>query len=159
MGKTIGGGLPVGAFGGRREYMEHVAPLGMCVSQGGTLSGNPLAMAAGYATLAPLTTSDYDALEQKGAALAAGLAADGVTVQRVGSMMTVFFGDGPFENLADVQRCDTEAFARWHRAMLERGVSLPPSQYEAFFVSLAHTEQDIEWIVDAHRQSLAEIAG
>ena len=137
--------------------MGHVAPLGMCVSQGGTLSGNPLAMAAGLATLAPLGEAQYEELERLGARLQAGLEADGVTVQRVGSMMTVFFGEGPLRNLEDVSRCDAERFARWHRLMLDRGVYLPPSQYEAFFVSLAHTDEDIDFIVDAHRDALAAL--
>jgi glutamate-1-semialdehyde 2,1-aminomutase len=153
MGKTIGGGLPVGAFGGSRTYMEHVAPLGMCVSQGGTLSGNPLAMAAGYGTLASLTPDDYAELEEKGRYLADGLARDGLAVQRVGSMMTVFMRDGPVRNLADAQACDTDRFARWHRAMLERGVYLPPSQFEAFFVSLAHTREDLDRVIAAHGEA------
>ncbi|MHC4939710.1 MAG: glutamate-1-semialdehyde 2,1-aminomutase [Planctomycetota bacterium] len=157
MGKTIGGGLPVGAFGGSEKFMSHVAPLGMCVSQGGTLSGNPLAMAAGLATLAPLGEAQYEELERLGARLQAGLEADGLTVQRVGSMMTVFFGEGPLRNLEDVSRCDADRFARWHGLMLDRGVYLPPSQYEAFFVSLAHTDEDIDFIVDAHRDALAAL--
>jgi len=155
MGKTIGGGLPVGAFGGSRTYMEHVAPLGMCVSQGGTLSGNPLAMEAGYQTLAPLGADHYADLEETGAYLADGLARKGLTVQRVGSMMTVFFRDQPVRNLADAQACDTERFARWHRAMLERGVYLPPSQFEAFFVSLAHTQRDLDQVIAAHDEALS----
>jgi glutamate-1-semialdehyde 2,1-aminomutase len=154
MGKTIGGGLPVGAFGGRRRYMEHVAPLGMCVSQGGTLSGNPLAMTAGYHTLAPLSHDAYHKLDALGEYLAEGLKTDGLTVQRVGSMMTVFFTDKPVRNLDDAQRCDTEKFARWHRAMLDKGVYLPPSQFEAFFVSLAHTEKDLDEVIAAHREVL-----
>jgi len=153
LGKTIGGGLPVGAFGGRRKWMENVAPLGMRVSQGGTLSGNPLAMAAGYYTLAPLTRADYATLEEKGRYLEEGLRGDGVTVQRVGSMMTVFFTDRPVRNLADAETCDTRRFARWHRAMLERGVYLPPSQFEAFFVSLAHTREDLDRVIAAHRDA------
>jgi len=155
MGKTIGGGLPVGAFGGSRAYMEHVAPLGMCVSQGGTLSGNPLAMVAGYQTLEPLGQEHYADLEEKGAYLADGLARGGLTVQRVGSMMTVFHCDRPVKNLADAQACDTERFARWHRAMLERGVYLPPSQFEAFFVSLAHTREDLDQVIAAHGEALS----
>jgi glutamate-1-semialdehyde 2,1-aminomutase len=155
MGKTIGGGLPVGAFGGSRAYMEHVAPLGMCVSQGGTLSGNPLAMVAGLQTLASLGPEHYTDLEEKGAYLADGLARDGLTVQRVGSMMTVFHRDRPVKNLADAQACDTERFARWHRAMLERGVYLPPSQFEAFFVSLAHTREDLDRVIAAHGEALS----
>ncbi|MHC4342612.1 MAG: glutamate-1-semialdehyde 2,1-aminomutase, partial [Planctomycetota bacterium] len=152
MGKTIGGGLPVGAFGGKREYMGQVAPLGMRVSQGGTLSGNPLAMAAGYQTVAPLTGKDYDALEKKGAHLAEGLleAPFPLTVQRVGSMMTVFFTGEPVRDLAGAQGCDARRFAKWHGAMLDRGVYLPPSQFEAFFVSLAHTSEDLDFVIDAH---------
>ena len=159
MGKTIGGGLPVGAFGGSHRFMGHVAPLGMCVSQGGTLSGNPLAMAAGLATLVPMGEPDYAELERLGARLEEGLGSvDGLlTVQRVGSMMTVFFGEGPMRNLEDVARCDSSRFARWHRLMLDHGVFLPPSQYEAFFVSLAHTDEDIEFIVDAHRDACAAL--
>jgi len=157
MGKTIGGGLPVGAFGGSAKYMGEVAPLGMCVSQGGTLSGNPLAMAAGLATLRPMGAAEYAELERLGARLEEGLRADGVTVQRVGSMMTVFFGDGPLRGLDDVSKCDAKRFAKWHRAMLDRGVYLPPSQYEAFFVSLAHTDEDVDAIVAAHRAALEEL--
>jgi len=150
MGKTIGGGMPVGAFGGSRRYMENVAPLGMCVSQGGTLSGNPLAMAAGFATLESVDAGQYAELERIGARLADGLAP--LNVQRVGSMMTVFFGDGAMRNIDDVAACDTDKFARWHRGMLERGVYLPPSQYEAFFVSLAHSDEDIDLVVAASRE-------
>jgi glutamate-1-semialdehyde 2,1-aminomutase len=157
MGKTIGGGLPVGAFGGRRTYMEHVAPLGMRVSQGGTLSGNPLAMAAGLATVGPLDAAAYAALEEKGRRLAEGLAHPSLTVQRVGSMMTVFFTAKPVRDLADAEACDTKRFARWHRAMLRRGVYLPPSQFEAFFVSLAHTPEDLDRVLAAHREALVEI--
>jgi glutamate-1-semialdehyde 2,1-aminomutase len=157
LGKTIGGGLPVGAFGGRRRFMEHVAPLGMRVSQGGTLSGNPLAMAAGFATVAPLDAAAYSELEEKGAYLARSLDHPSLTVQRVGSMMTVFFATRPVRNLADAQACDTARFARWHRAMLRRGVYLPPSQFEAFFVSLAHTRDDLDRVAAAHREALREI--
>jgi glutamate-1-semialdehyde 2,1-aminomutase len=160
MGKTIGGGLPVGAFGGARKYMEHVAPLGMCVSQGGTLSGNPLAMAAGLATLSPLVAADYAELERLGARLEAGLSGPVPRgcVQRVGSMMTLFFGEGPMQNVNDVAGCDAEKFAAWHRGMLDRGVYLPPSQYEAFFVSLAFTDDDIDQVIDAHRGAIAELS-
>jgi len=159
MGKTIGGGLPVGAFGGSLRYMENVAPLGMRVSQGGTLSGNPLAMAAGRATLEPLDNAAYDELERKGAQLEEGLRSVDLPlhVQRVGSMLTVFFGDGPLTNLEDVTRCDTDRFAKWHRGMLDRGVYLPPAQYEAFFVTLAHSDEDLQKIVAAHREVCASI--
>ncbi|HEX5137305.1 MAG TPA: glutamate-1-semialdehyde 2,1-aminomutase [Planctomycetota bacterium] len=157
MGKTIGGGLPVGAFGGKRRFMEHVAPLGMRVSQGGTLSGNPLAMEAGLATIGPLDEKAYEALEEKGRYLGEGLRHPSVTVQRVGSMMTVFFTTTPVRNLADAEACDTKRFARWHRAMLKRGVYLPPSQFEAFFVSLAHERADLDKVIAAHREALKEI--
>ncbi|MHC4953359.1 MAG: glutamate-1-semialdehyde 2,1-aminomutase [Planctomycetota bacterium] len=160
MGKTIGGGLPVGAFGGSLQYMNHVAPLGMCVSQGGTLSGNPLAMAAGLATLGPLDGAAYAELEARGALLEDGLSTVDLplVVQRVGSMMTVFFHEGPVKNLADAAACDADRFATWHRGMLERGVYLPPSQYEAFFVSLAHTEADINRVIAAHEEVCSELA-
>jgi glutamate-1-semialdehyde 2,1-aminomutase len=161
MGKTIGGGLPVGAFGGRRMYMDHVAPLGKCVSQGGTLSGNPLAMRAGYLTLSPLGREAYEELENMGAYLEQGLreSAVPVTIQRVGSMMTVFFTDQKqLTGLDDVSACDMDRFARWHRAMLDRGIYLPPSQYEAFFVSLAHTKEDLDKIIAAHDEATREIA-
>ena len=148
----------MGAFGGRRAFMEHVAPLGMRVSQGGTLSGNPLAMTAGWHTLRPLDAASYGDLERKGARLEEALRAPGLTVQRVGSMMTVFFTGRPVRDLAGAQACDTERFARWHRAMLERGVYLPPSQFEAFFVSLAHADADLDAVAAAHRDALKAIA-
>ncbi len=157
LGKILGGGLPVGAFGGSRRFMEHVSPLGMRVSQGGTLSGNPLAMAAGLATLGPIGDGEYEELESKGALLEAMLGGSGGRIQRVGSMMTLFFRDGPVTDLAGAERCDRERFARWHRAMLDRGVYLPPSQFEAFFVSLAHTREDLERVGDAHRAAMREI--
>ncbi len=157
LGKILGGGLPVGAFGGGRRWMEHVSPLGMRVSQGGTLSGNPLAMAAGLATLGPVDDEAYAALESKGGHLEAMLGGAGGLIQRVGSMMTLFFGDGPVTDLESARRCDTARFARWHRAMLDRGVYLPPSQFEAFFVSLAHTPADLEAVGAAHRAALREI--
>ncbi|MGQ0614595.1 MAG: glutamate-1-semialdehyde 2,1-aminomutase [Planctomycetaceae bacterium] len=160
LGKIIGGGLPVGAFGGSRRFMEQLSPLGMRVSQAGTLSGNPLAMAAGHATLAPLSAADYARLEELGAHLEEALAAvrAPLRVQRVGSMITLFFSEAPVSDLASASRCDTRAFARWHRAMLDRGVYLPPSQFEAFFVSLAHTAEDLEAIARAHRDALQAIS-
>jgi glutamate-1-semialdehyde 2,1-aminomutase len=159
LGKAIGGGLPVGAFGGRRKYMENLSPLGLRVSQAGTLSGNPLAMSAGHATIAPLRPADYARLEALGARLAEGLARAPfpVTVQRVASMMTVFFTGEPVTDLASASRCDTKRFARWHRAMLDRGVYLPPSQFEAFFLSLAHTEADVDAVVKAHESAVREL--
>ncbi|MEE8104397.1 MAG: glutamate-1-semialdehyde 2,1-aminomutase [Planctomycetota bacterium] len=161
LGKTIGGGLPVGAFGGSRKYMENISPLGMQVSQAGTLSGNPLAMAAGLATLHDLDASHYERLESLGARLEAGLkdAPFPVTVQRVGSMMTVFFTDATVRDLEGAMACDMDRFAQWHHAMLERGVYLPPSQYEAFFISLVHTEAEIDAVIAAHADACAEIQG
>ncbi|MCZ6786417.1 MAG: glutamate-1-semialdehyde 2,1-aminomutase [Planctomycetota bacterium] len=158
LGKTIGGGLPVGAFGGSRRYMENISPLGMQVSQAGTLSGNPLAMAGGLATLSALTSKDYEALENKGARLEGGLKHPSLRIQRVGSMMTVFFRSDPVTNLEDAQTCDTDRFARWHSHMLDRGVYLPPSQFEAFFVSLAHTDEDIDRVIDAHEAAKEAMA-
>ena len=149
LGKIIGGGLPVGAFGGRRDLMETVAPLGSTY-QAGTLSGNPLAMAAGAATLGVLSEpGTYERLEALADRVAASLrdaAAQGerpVTLNQVGAMMTLFFCDGPVASFADAKRADTEAFAAYHRHMLERGVYLAPSQFESAMVSLALTEDDL----------------
>jgi glutamate-1-semialdehyde 2,1-aminomutase len=151
LGKIIGGGLPVGAYGGRAEIMEMVAPLGP-VYQAGTLSGNPLAMAAGLATLRELKAHPeiYRQLEQRAATLAQGVVdaagKKGIPLcgQRVGSMLTWFFQPGPVADWEAAAKSDTQAFARFHRGMLERGVYLPPSQYEALFVSAAHSEEDIQ---------------
>jgi glutamate-1-semialdehyde 2,1-aminomutase len=148
-GKIIGGGLPVGAFGGRNEIMEMLAPLGP-VYQAGTLSGNPLAMAAGIAALRELNKpGTYEKLESAGAALEEGMRdaarAANIPVQfnRVGSMFCGYFTDQPVHNLADAMRSDRERFARYFHGMLERGVYLAPSQFEAGFISLAHTEEHI----------------
>ena len=150
LGKIIGGGLPVGAYGGRREIMEMVAPLGP-MYQAGTLSGNPLAVAAGMATLRELQRpGTYDRLEELTRRLADGL--KGVfaraevpsSINRVGSMLTGFFTAGPVETLAQVEASDTGAYGRYFHAMLDRGVYLAPSQFEAGFVSLAHTNDDID---------------
>ncbi len=162
LGKIVGGGLPVGAYGGSRELMANVAPLGPAY-QAGTLSGNPLAMAAGAATLDLLDEIAYARLEDLGARLEAGLVSAArsvglpVRVQRVASLMTLFFTDQPVENEDDAKTSDRERFAAFHRAMLGRGVLLPPSQFECFFLSLAHTDADIDEIVDAARMSLKEI--
>ncbi len=165
LGKVIGGGLPVGAYGGSRTLMERMAPVGP-VYQAGTLSGNPLAMASGIATLDALAHIEgaYARLEELGARLAAGLervaAEAGVTlsVARVGSMLTPFFRDGLPRNYAQARECDTAAFARFHAAMLDRGVLLPPSQFETWFVSLAHDEAAIDATIDAARAALSEVA-
>ncbi len=164
LGKIIGGGLPVGAYGGRRDLMEQMAPLGP-VYQAGTLAGNPLAMAAGIATLQILRQpGSYDRLEALGSRLEAGLrdaatqAGVPVTVNRVGSILTGFFVEGPVRNYADAVKADTASYARFHRAMLDRGVYLAPSQFEAAFVSLAHSDDDIGRTIDAASESLCEVA-
>ncbi|GAB4247922.1 MAG: glutamate-1-semialdehyde 2,1-aminomutase [Thermoleophilia bacterium] len=163
LGKVIGGGLPVGAFGGRREIMEKVAPAGN-IYQAGTLSGNPLAMAAGIATLDVLAGGDaYAVLEGRGARLQEGLEAAAraagvpVCVQRVGAMLTVFFTAGPVTDFATAKRSDTERYGAFFRGMLERGIYLAPSQFEAAFLSVAHTEDDIDQTVAAAAAVLAEL--
>ena len=162
-GKVIGGGLPVGAFGGRAEVMDRIAPAGP-VYQAGTLSGNPMAMAAGRATLERLEPSGYQRLEELSARLAEGLAAQaraaGVPVQvnRVGSMLTVFFSAEPVLDAASARKSDTQRFGRWYHAMLEGGVYLPPSQFEAAFVSLAHTPDDVEETIRAAGPAFAAAA-
>ncbi len=161
LGKVIGGGLPVGAYGGRREVMEVVAPLGP-MYQAGTLSGNPLAVAAGIAALKALKQpGTYQRLETLAESLASGLtrvaqeAEVPATVNRVGSMMTSFFRAGPVDSYSDVQGADAQAYGRFLHAMLERGVYLAPSQFEAAFVSIAHTEEDIQATLEAAREALA----
>jgi glutamate-1-semialdehyde 2,1-aminomutase len=162
-GKVIGGGLPVGAYGGSRALMALVAPLGPAY-QAGTLSGNPLAMAAGLATLARLDDGAYDRLEALGARLetrlvaAAAGASIAARVQRIGSLLTLFFTDSPVASERDTVRADRARFARFHRGMRERGVLLPPSQLECWFLSLAHDESDIDAIGDAADTVLKEIA-
>jgi glutamate-1-semialdehyde 2,1-aminomutase len=115
-------------------------------------------MAGGLATLAPLTSKDYETLEEKGAKLEAGLRHKSLRVQRVGSMMTVFFRSEPVTNLEDAQGCEPDRFARWHKQMLDRGVYLPPSQFEAFFVSLAHTDEDLDHVINAHEAAKEAMA-
>ena len=164
LGKIIGGGLPVGAYGGRRDLMQQVAPVGG-VYQAGTLSGNPLAVAAGLATVRALRQGDpYAKLESLGAALEQGLraAADktGVplTVNRVGSMLTAFFSGGPVTDYASAKHADTTRYARYFHAMLTRGIALAPSQFEAAFVSLAHSSEDIAAAARAATEALAALA-
>jgi glutamate-1-semialdehyde 2,1-aminomutase len=160
LGKVIGGGLPAAAYGARAPIMNQVSPVGP-IYQAGTLSGNPLAMAAGLATLQILRDeSPYDRMEALSARLAEGLdraATDaGVphVVQRVGSMLTLFFHDGPVLDYDDARRSDTKLFARFFWEMLARGVYLPCSQFEAAFVSAAHTEGDIDQTIAAAREAL-----
>lgn len=163
MGKIIGGGLPVGAYGGPSEIMDLVAPLGP-VYQAGTLSGNPLAMAAGLATLRHLKEHKkeiYPLLDKLSGELAAGVALAakeaGVPIcyNRVGSMFTWFFGPCPVTDWNSAAKSDTEAFGRFFRAMLDNGVYLPPSQFEAAFLSAAHTEEDIQQTITAAKQAFA----
>lgn len=146
-GKIIGGGLPVGAFGGRAEIMDYLAPLGP-VYQAGTLSGNPLAMAAGIAALEELSNGDvYARLEELGAQLEAGMkeaAKAAVQFKRMGSMFCGYFTDQPVNNLADAMQSDRARFAKYFHGMLEEGVYLAPSQFEAGFISAAHTAEDID---------------
>jgi len=152
LGKIIGGGLPMAAYGGRADIMKKVAPLGP-VYQAGTLSGNPLAVAAGLAMLRYLMAHPevYDILEARAAQLTA-VRHPGITVNRVGSMFTFFFCDGPVTDWESAKKCDTARFAKFFRFLLERGVYLAPSQFEAGFVSAAHTAQDVQATVDAAQE-------
>ncbi len=154
LGKIIGGGMPIGAYGGRRELMDLVAPAGP-VYQAGTLSGHPITMAAGTATLRQLSDASYDALEAAGSRLEAGLrdaaAAAGrqVAIQRVGSLLTVFFRATAPRTTDEAMDADRAAYARFFGQMLERGVLLPPSQFEAWFLSLAHDDEVVDRAVAA----------
>ena len=163
MGKIIGGGLPVAAYGGKRHIMERVAPLGP-VYQAGTLSGNPLAMRAGLATLPKLEAPGfYGAVNGRTQRLAEGLRSalkeTGVAgqVNVAGSLLTLFFCEQPVRNYDDAKKSDTQKFGKFFQEMLERGIFLPPSQYEALFVSAAHTDADIDRTIAAARASLAAL--
>jgi glutamate-1-semialdehyde 2,1-aminomutase len=160
LGKIIGGGLPVAAYGGRRDLMDRVAPLGP-VYQAGTLSGNPLAMSAGIASLDLLAAPGfYETLEMRSKRLGDGIAVAlretraAATAVRVGSLLTLFFSGDPVTDYAAAKTCDTKRFAEFFRGMLQRGVFLAPSQFEAMFVSAAHTDQDIDRTIAAFRESL-----
>lgn len=164
MGKVIGGGLPAGAVGGRAELMQLLAPAGE-VYQAGTLSGNPLAVAAGLATLAMLDDSAYVRLavitEQLAGAVreaATAVGAHPVQVVSMPGLLTVFFSEAPVSDLAGAQACDLEAYAGWCRALLSRGVYAPPSQFEAWFPSLAHTDEQLELTIAACTAAFEEIA-
>ncbi|MGB6460335.1 MAG: glutamate-1-semialdehyde 2,1-aminomutase [Candidatus Acidiferrum sp.] len=164
LGKIIGGGLPVAAYGGAAEIMDHVAPLGT-VYQAGTLAGNPLAMCAGLATLEQLKRPGiYENVDEQARQLATGLreglAETGVAgqVNAAGSLSTLFFTAGPVRNYADAKRSDTKRYARFFREMLNRGIFLAPSQFEAAFVSAAHTSENITRTIAAARDSLKAIA-
>lgn len=151
-GKIIGGGMPVGAYGGSRSLMEHVSPVGP-VYQAGTLSGNPVAMAAGLAMLRQLEGNRalYEGIEAKAARLAAGLreAIPGVTVNQIGSLLCVFFTEGPVRTYADARRSDTARYGRYFRHMLDRGIYLAPAQFEAMFLGTCHTDEDVERTIEA----------
>jgi len=163
LGKILGGGLPVGAYGGRADLMAQVAPDGP-VYQAGTLSGNPLAMAAGKAMLDALTPSVYAKLEKTAADLERGMrrvaedlgVADRVTINRIGSILTPFFAAGPIENFDDAKGCDLDAFRRWFHAMRREGVFVAPAQFEAMFVSTMHGPREIAATLKAHRAALRE---
>ena len=164
LGKIVGGGMPVGAYGGRRDLMELVAPSGP-VYQAGTLSGHPLAMAAGAATLRLLTPEVYAGLETTGAALEAGLAAAaagagaGVGITRVGSLLTVFFRDGAPTNAAEAFESDRDAYTRFFGALLDAGVLIAPSPFEAWFLSTAHGPAELDLTLAATRTAFAAAAG
>jgi glutamate-1-semialdehyde 2,1-aminomutase len=147
LGKIVGGGLPLAAFGGRAEIMERLAPIGD-VYQAGTLSGNPLATAAGLAVLERLDDSVYEELERRGARLEAGLAPHG-RVQRVGAMATLFMTDRPVRDFDEARRCDTDRYAELFRHLLAHGIYVAPSQFEALFVSLAHGDEEIDRTIEA----------
>ena len=165
LGKIIGGGLPVAAYGGRRDLMDRVAPLGP-VYQAGTLSGNPLAMSAGIASLDLLAAPGfYEALDARAKRLGDGIAAAigetgaPATAVRAGSLLTLFFSREPVNDYAAAKKCDTQRFAEFFRGMLDRGVFLAPSQFEALFVSAAHSDADIDRTLSACRESLAAVTG
>ena len=156
LGKVIGGGLPAAAYAGPRELMERIAPAGD-VYQAGTLSGNPLATAAGIATLRLLDSAAYERLERITAMLAEGLVELGLSVSWVTGLLTAFFRDGIPRDLDEVKGCDFDRHASFCRAMLDRGIYLPPSQYEAWFPSLAHTEEHVGRTLEAARDALASL--
>lgn len=164
LGKIVGGGLPVGVYGGRADIMSNLAPLGP-VYQAGTLSGNPLAMAAGLATLELIDTEKtYSRLDRAGKMLAEGLleaagkAGLNIILNRVGSMFTVFFTSGPVTDYRSASKSDTAMFSRFFRAMQKRGVLLPPSQFEAWFISTAHDDEALELTVSAAHEAFKECA-
>lgn len=161
-GKVIGGGLPVGAYGGKREIMEHMAPVGP-IYQAGTLSGNPLAMTAGYETLSLMTEESYAELEKKGAYLEQGIRANAekhripYTINRVGSMVGFFFNAGPVQNFEQASASDLKRFARYFQLMAEHGVYIPPSQYEGMFISIVHTQEDLDRTIAANDLALEKL--
>lgn len=164
LGKVIGGGLPVGAYGGKREIMEKIAPAGP-VYQAGTLSGNPLAMTAGYETLSRLTPEDYDEFNRKADMLEKGYKEAAakydipLVVNRRGSMIGFFFTNEEVVDYDSVQTCDLDLFAAYYREMIQQGVFMPPSQFEGLFLSTAHTDEDIQKTIEAAEKAFAKIRG
>ncbi|MGF2097438.1 glutamate-1-semialdehyde 2,1-aminomutase [Mammaliicoccus lentus] len=162
LGKVIGGGLPVGAFGGRRDIMEQIAPVGT-VYQAGTLSGNPLAMTSGYATLTQLTEESYEYFNELGDLLEEGLKNVfskynvPITVNRAGSMIGYFLNEGPVTNFDEANKSDLELFSNMYREMAKEGVFLPPSQFEGTFLSTSHMKEDIEKTIQAFDNALSRI--
>ncbi|WP_086427593.1 glutamate-1-semialdehyde 2,1-aminomutase [Staphylococcus cornubiensis] len=162
LGKVIGGGLPVGAFGGRKEIMDHIAPSGD-IYQAGTLSGNPLAMTSGYMTLSQLTPESYEYFNELGDMLEQGLTEIfgkhqvPLTVNRAGSMIGFFLNEGPVTNFKEANRSDLEMFSQLYRELAEQGIFLPPSQFEGMFLSTAHTKEDIEKTLNAFDVALERI--
>ncbi|WP_404952519.1 glutamate-1-semialdehyde 2,1-aminomutase [Staphylococcus pseudintermedius] len=162
LGKVIGGGLPVGAFGGRKEIMDHIAPSGD-IYQAGTLSGNPLAMTSGYMTLSQLTPESYDYFNELGDLLEEGLTEIfakhqvPLTVNRAGSMIGFFLNEGPVTNFKEANQSDLELFGQLYRELAEQGIFLPPSQFEGMFLSTAHTKEDIEKTLHAFDVALERL--
>ncbi|EHD7810334.1 glutamate-1-semialdehyde 2,1-aminomutase [Staphylococcus pseudintermedius] len=162
LGKVIGGGLPVGAFGGRKEIMDHIAPSGG-IYQAGTLSGNPLAMTSGYMTLSQLTPESYDYFNELGDMLEEGLTEIfakhqvPLTVNRAGSMIGFFLNEGPVTNFKEANQSDLELFGQLYRELAEQGIFLPPSQFEGMFLSTAHTKEDIEKTLHAFDVALERL--
>ncbi|MFD1039536.1 glutamate-1-semialdehyde 2,1-aminomutase [Virgibacillus byunsanensis] len=162
LGKVIGGGLPVGAYGGKREIMEKVAPTGS-IYQAGTLSGNPLAMTAGYETLSALNQSSYDEINKKVDKLVAGFKQASIDfsiplqINRAGSMVGVFFTNEAVTNYNSAQQANLNYFAQYYRSMIDEGVFLPPSQFEGLFLSTAHTDEDIDKTIQAVRNAFSKI--
>ncbi|MCL9661335.1 glutamate-1-semialdehyde 2,1-aminomutase [Paenibacillus hunanensis] len=162
LGKVIGGGLPVGAYGGKREIMEQIAPTGP-IYQAGTLSGNPLAMVAGFTTLSLLTPEVYDRLETAAARLQAGFEQNAkeagipLTINRVGSMVCPFLTEGPVTNYDTAKRSDMERFKSYFGGMLNHGISVAPSPFEGMFVSAVHSDEDIDATIAAHREVMKSL--
>ena len=162
LGKVIGGGLPVGAFGGKKEIMDYIAPVGT-IYQAGTLSGNPLAMTSGYETLSQLTPESYEYFNSLGDILEKGLKEVfakhnvPITVNRAGSMIGYFLNEGPVTNFEEANKSDLKLFSNMYREMAKEGVFLPPSQFEGTFLSTAHTKDDIEKTIQAFDNALSRI--